>query len=131
LCTLRHTLLGWSSQGRWNGIDHKRIKILVAEPERKRPFARPRSGLEYSKGKKVKLSLCLTKHHAMMYWGSEGIAPRWKWVASFTPLRLYPQGKSPRYPLEWTAIWGRELDLADDKDQLLRFVVTLINVWFQ
>jgi hypothetical protein len=26
---------------------------------------------------KVKLSLCLTKHHAMMtYWGSGGIAPR-------------------------------------------------------
>jgi len=25
---------------------------------------------------KVKLSLCLTKHHAMKaYWGSEGIAP--------------------------------------------------------
>jgi len=29
------------------------------------------------KGEKVKLSLCLTKHHAMkMYWGSGGIAPR-------------------------------------------------------
>jgi hypothetical protein len=30
----------------------------------------------YGKGKKVKLSLCLTKHHAMnAYWGSGGIAP--------------------------------------------------------
>jgi hypothetical protein len=29
------------------------------------------------KGTKVKLSLCLTKHHAMKtYWGSGGIAPR-------------------------------------------------------
>jgi len=47
---------------------------------------------------KVKLSLCLTKHHAMkMYWGSVGLAPhisvirnslflfltsrKWKWTA--------------------------------------------------
>jgi hypothetical protein len=30
-----------------------------------------------SQNKKVKLSLCLTKHHAMkVYWGSAGIAPR-------------------------------------------------------
>jgi hypothetical protein len=45
-------------------------------------------------GKKVKLSLCLTKHHAMKTnWGSGGIAPRildlgtgWRWVVSFTHL---------------------------------------------
>jgi hypothetical protein len=57
---------------------------------------------------KVKLSLCLTKHHAMKaYWGSAGIAPRildlgsrWRWVVNFTPLPLYPQGKSPWYPLD-------------------------------
>jgi hypothetical protein len=36
-----------------------------------------------------------------------GIAPRifdlgtrWRWVVSFTPLPLYPQGKSPFYPLD-------------------------------
>jgi hypothetical protein len=60
------------------------------------------------KGKKVKLSLCLTKHHAMKtYWGSGGISPRilefgtrWKWVVSFTPWSLYPQGKSPCFPLD-------------------------------
>jgi hypothetical protein len=60
------------------------------------------------KKKKVKLSLYLTKHHAIRaYWGSEGIAPRildlgtrWRGVISF-PLRpLYPQGKSPCYPLD-------------------------------
>jgi hypothetical protein len=41
------------------------------------------------------------------YWGSEGIAPRildlgtrWAWVVSFTPQLLYPQEKSPRYPLD-------------------------------
>jgi hypothetical protein len=40
------------------------------------------------------------------YWGSGGIAPlildlgtRWRWVVSFTPRPLYPQGKSPWYPL--------------------------------
>jgi hypothetical protein len=57
---------------------------------------------------KVKLSLCLTKHHTLKaYWGSGGIAPRildlgtrWRWVASFTPWPLYPQGKSPWYPLD-------------------------------
>jgi hypothetical protein len=57
---------------------------------------------------KIKLSLCLTKHHAMKtYWGSGGIAPRifdlgtrWRWVVSFTPRPLYPQGKSPWYPLD-------------------------------
>jgi hypothetical protein len=40
------------------------------------------------------------------YWGSGGIAPRsldlgsrWRWVVSFKPRPLYPQGKKPRYPL--------------------------------
>jgi hypothetical protein len=49
------------------------------------------------------LSLCLTKHYAKKtYCGSAGIAPRildlgtrWRWVVSFTPRPLYPQGKSP------------------------------------
>jgi hypothetical protein len=56
---------------------------------------------------KVK-SLCSTKHHAMKtYWGSGGIAlrlldlgTRWRWVVRFTPRPLYPQGKSPWYPLD-------------------------------
>jgi hypothetical protein len=47
--------------------------------------------------------ISLTEHHAMKtYWGSEGIAQRilelgtrWRWVVSFTPRPLYPQGKSP------------------------------------
>jgi len=46
---------------------------------------------------KVKLSLCLTKHHTMKtYWRSWGIAPRildigtrWRWVVSFTSRLLY------------------------------------------
>jgi hypothetical protein len=40
------------------------------------------------------------------YWGSGGIAPRildfgvrWE-VVSFIPRPLYPQGKSPQYPLD-------------------------------
>jgi hypothetical protein len=56
---------------------------------------------------KVKLSLCLTKHHAMKtYWGSGDIAllildlgTRW-WVVSFTPQPLYPQGKNPWYQFD-------------------------------
>jgi hypothetical protein len=50
----------------------------------------------------------LTEHHAMKaYWGSGGIAARildlgtrWRWAVSFTPRPLYPQGKSPWYPLD-------------------------------
>jgi hypothetical protein len=61
-----------------------------------------------NKRQKVKLSLCLTKHHAMKaYWGRGGIASRiidlgtrWRWVVSFTPRPLYPQGKLPWYPLD-------------------------------
>jgi hypothetical protein len=57
---------------------------------------------------KVNLSLCLTKHHAMKtYWRSGGItshildlSTRWRWVVSFTPWLLYPQGKNPWYPLD-------------------------------
>jgi hypothetical protein len=56
----------------------------------------------------IKLSLYLTKHHAMKtYWGSGGIAPcildlgtRWRWVVSFTPWPICPWGKSPWYPLD-------------------------------
>jgi hypothetical protein len=50
----------------------------------------------------------LTKHHAMKaYLGSGCVAPcipdlgtRWRWVVSFTSRPLYPQGKSPWYPLD-------------------------------
>jgi hypothetical protein len=28
------------------------------------------------------------------------LGTRWGWVVSFTPLPLYPRGKSPRYPLD-------------------------------
>jgi hypothetical protein len=49
----------------------------------------------------------LSEHHAMKTCkGSGGIAPRildlgtrWRWVANFTSRPLYPQGKSPCYPL--------------------------------
>jgi hypothetical protein len=41
------------------------------------------------------------------HWRSTGTAQcildldtRWKWAVSFTPRPLYPQGKSPRYPLD-------------------------------
>jgi hypothetical protein len=40
-----------------------------------------------SKKVKVKLSLCLTKHHAMKaYWGSGGVAPR---ILDFGTRRLH------------------------------------------
>jgi hypothetical protein len=51
--------------------------------------------------------LFLTEYHALKaYWGIGGIAPcildlgtRWRWVVSFKPQPIYPQGKSPWYPL--------------------------------
>jgi hypothetical protein len=66
------------------------------------------SGFQLIKVKMVKLSLCLTMHHAMKtYWGSGGIAPsildlgtRWRWVVSFTTRPLYPQEKSLCFPLD-------------------------------
>jgi hypothetical protein len=56
----------------------------------------------------LKLSLCLTKHHAMnAYWGVEvllriffDLGTRWRWVVSFMTRPLYPQGKIPWYPLD-------------------------------
>jgi hypothetical protein len=61
-----------------------------------------------AKSKAVSLFLCLTnqslRHEDV--WGSECIDPRildlgtsWTRVVSFTPRPLYPQGKSPRHPL--------------------------------
>jgi hypothetical protein len=60
-----------------------------------------------------KLNSCpcaLTEHHAMKAnWGSGGLTPRildlgarGRWVVSFTPRPLYPQGKSLWYPLGGT-----------------------------
>jgi len=56
----------------------------------------------------LKLSLCLTKHHAIKTSGSGGIAPphilnlvsRWRWVVSFTTRPLYLQAKILRYALD-------------------------------
>jgi hypothetical protein len=68
----------------------------------------PTSFRSLLKGRKVKLSLCLTKHHAMkIYRGCGGIAPcildfgtRWRWVVRFMPWLFYPQGKSSWYPFD-------------------------------
>jgi len=50
------------------------------------------------------VSMCLTKHHSTkMYWGWRYSSTHsWlrRWVVSFTPRPLYPQGKSPWYPLD-------------------------------
>jgi hypothetical protein len=57
---------------------------------------------------KVKLSLYFNwapRHEGVL--GSGGklhsffdLGTRWRWVVSFTPRPLYPQGKSPLYPLD-------------------------------
>jgi hypothetical protein len=56
---------------------------------------------------KGKLSLCLTKYHIMKtYGGSGGVTVSvlnsgtgWMLVVRFTPRPIYPNGKSPWYPL--------------------------------
>jgi hypothetical protein len=58
---------------------------------------------------KVKVQLPLCFNLALLHGGllgNGGITPlildlgtRWRWVVSFTPCLLYPQGKSPWYPL--------------------------------
>jgi hypothetical protein len=59
------------------------------------------------KGKGEGVCVFFTEHHAIMVYGGGGIAPRildlgtrWKWVVSFTPRPLYPQGKSSWYSLD-------------------------------
>jgi len=62
----------------------------------------------YIKPVNVKLSLCLTKYHAMKTcWGGGGMSLhilnidiRWKWMVSFTLRPVYLRDKSPRYPLD-------------------------------
>jgi hypothetical protein len=61
--------------------------------------------------KKVKLSLCLTKHRAMKtYWGSGGIAPRildlgtrWRWWSASRPGRFIPRKRAPG--THWIGGW--------------------------
>jgi hypothetical protein len=36
----------------------------------------------------------------------------WRWLVSFTPLPLYPRGKSPRYPLD-RRLWGPRAGMND------------------
>jgi len=56
--------------------------------------------------KKIRLSLCLTKHHALKtYWGSGGTAPRilelgirWRCGQLHVPAAL-PQRKEPLVPI--------------------------------
>jgi hypothetical protein len=54
---------------------------------------------------KVKLSLCTKpwrRFGGVEVWlhAFFDLGTRWRWVVSFTPRPLYPQGKSPRYPLD-------------------------------
>jgi hypothetical protein len=49
----------------------------------------------------INYSIC---HEDIVEWRYSSISlnlgTRWRWVVSFTPLPLYPQGKRPRYPLD-------------------------------
>jgi len=49
---------------------------------------------------KIKLSPCLTKHHAMK------TLKEWRWVVSFTPRPLYHRGCGPPEPIGFEAGWG-------------------------
>jgi hypothetical protein len=55
---------------------------------------------------KVKLSLCFNwapRHEGLLgewRYSYTHFGSRWRWVVSFTPRLLYPQGRNPSYPLD-------------------------------
>jgi hypothetical protein len=90
------------------GNDLKKINELERNSKNENITDLCRGKNEFKKGVKVKvkLSLFLTKHHAMKtYWGSGGIVPRildlgtrWREWSASRP--LYPPAKSLRCPLD-------------------------------
>jgi hypothetical protein len=88
------------------------LKFVVCVWERERE--RERRPVKLKVKVKVKLSLCfsLTEHHRIeAYWMSGGVAPRivslgtrWRWLVSFTPRTLYPQGRASS--THWIGGWA-------------------------
>jgi hypothetical protein len=85
----------------------------IQKTEKLKPGKECYFNLKYhSKYKKVKLSLCLTKHHVMkMYWGSGGTAPcildlgmRGKWASASCPGHFTPRERAPC--THWIGGWG-------------------------
>jgi hypothetical protein len=83
-------------------------------------------------GKKVKLSLCLIKHHAMKTYGGVrysftilDLGTRWS-VVILVPWPLYPWAKSARYalsrrlggPQRLSGLWSREKSLSPARHQI-------------
>jgi hypothetical protein len=98
----------------FENIDHMRnFNRIVRRHQSFSPVAR--RFVRYSNKVKVevKLSLCFffffvtDRYATKAYWGTRvlDLSTRWRRVVSFTPRALYPQGKSPWYPLD------RRLDL--------------------
>jgi hypothetical protein len=89
----------------------KAFDILYSSSSSSGHEARPINDLvstsRFYPSNKVKLSLCLTNHHAMKaYWGVEvwlhafyDLGCMCRWVVNFAPRPLYLQGKSPWYAL--------------------------------
>jgi hypothetical protein len=75
------------------------------------------------------------------YWGSGGIAPlifylgsRWRWVVSFTPRPLYPQGKSPFGPKRaedesWEKLHNDELHSLYSSPNVVRVIKSRRMRW--
>jgi hypothetical protein len=105
------SLLRQEGTGSCSHLDSQRLLISNSAPLRyvmnTAKFGLKRLRKASYRNLKVKLSLCLTKHHATKTcWESGCMAPRildlgtrWRRVVSFTSQPLYPQGKSPWYPL--------------------------------
>jgi hypothetical protein len=93
---MTHSCLGNITAGRLCNPNNNELKYLVHK------------GINSETGIFKANSRFVSVHNAMeVYWGNEGIAPRildlrtrWRWVVNFTPQLLYPQGKSPWYPLD-------------------------------
>jgi hypothetical protein len=83
ICTLHQILLGWSNHGRWDWLDRQHAweskdKVVPVPQLSTTPWRRIGE---------------------WMYNSFFDLSTRWRWVVNFTSRPLYPQGKSPWYPL--------------------------------
>jgi hypothetical protein len=91
-------------QSRFQTREMSNLGILICDLIEHKKVRNTEKNLYVCKEVKVKLSLCLTKHHAMKaYCGSGGEAPRilylgtrWRSVVIFTLRPLHPRERAPR-----------------------------------
>jgi hypothetical protein len=127
-----HDYFVWNCYRPWNRAGQKVITTSVRrspiqllahvmfsfQSKTSPPSSEERCYLDFVFKVKVKLSLGFLfwapRHEGVL--GSGSIAPRildlcgrWRWVVNFTYRPLYPQGKSPWYPLDRFGVTGMQM----------------------